>query len=69
MSNISKANIKTKLSREGRLLLHKSVAITRQGEWIVLTGPTGTHKLDYNASSGARIMAHVKGFVGEKAND
>ena len=68
--------LKARLATEGATVNLGSVTLTRRGDEVVFTGsPTGKHSLDYEASSGDRIVAHAKGYVGftvaqrRKAND
>jgi hypothetical protein len=57
--------LKARLATEGATVRMGAVTLTRHGERVVLTGsPTGPHSLDYEESTGDRLIAHAKGYVG-----
>jgi hypothetical protein len=57
--------LKTRLGSEGAMVRLGSVTLVRRGDRVIFSGsPTGEHSLDYAESSGARLIAHAKGYVG-----
>jgi hypothetical protein len=64
--------LKFRLATESATVRLGAITLTRRGERIVFTG---NHSLDYEESTGDRLIAHAKGYVGftvaerRKAND